>query len=258
MDGWVWSNGGKTDSGNWSAGRITCPSASLSTTKLTHTALGSSTGLCDRIPTVTSNRPRHSLHATCPTHVVTDQINIPTPGSVIFIDPAVLQMLPRIFLFVRRQGCDHTNMATPDRCHYSLLMSGGRGERGKWSSPSSHDAIGPSPSPSKPLMHNRLLAAVGSWRGTQTRGRTNGRVEPHRAASDGRHVDRRQVDTGGGAVADRRGVGVRWVARHAKSSGYFTLLGYRSFWHQSCPQHHHWNTACNSSVKNGRHRSVYV
>ena len=74
--------------------------------------------------------------------------------------------------------------------------------------PSSHDAIGP-PSPSKPLMHNRLLAAVGHRRGTQSLERTNGRVKPHRAASEGRHVDRRQVDTGGGAVADRCGVGVR-------------------------------------------------
>ena len=65
------------------------------------------------------------------------------------------------------------------------------------------------PNPSKPLMHNRLLAAVGSRRGTQSRGSTNGEVGPHRATSDGRHVDRRQVDTGGGAVADRGGVGVR-------------------------------------------------
>jgi hypothetical protein len=51
--------------------------------------------------------------------------------GVSFLDPAVLQMLPRMFLFVRRPGCDHANMATPDRCHYSLLMSGGRSERGK-------------------------------------------------------------------------------------------------------------------------------
>jgi len=71
-------------------------------------------------------------------------------------------------------------------------------------------------------MHSHLLAAVCSRRGTQTRGRTNGRVGPQRAASDRRHVDRRQVDTGGGAVADRRGVGVRWVARRGKPSGYFT------------------------------------
>ena len=75
--------------------------------------------------------------------------------------------------------------------------------------PSSHDAIDPPPRPSKPLMHNHLLAAVGHRRGTQSRGRTNGRVGSHRAASDGRHVDRRQVDTGGGAVVDRCGVDVR-------------------------------------------------
>jgi len=49
-------------------------------------------------------------------------------------------------------------------------------------------------------MHIRLLAAVGPRRGTQSCGRTNRRV---------RHVDRRQVDTGGGAVAGRCGVGVR-------------------------------------------------
>jgi len=116
----------KTDNANRGTGRKTCPSTTLSTTKLTCTVLGSKSGLCDRPPTANSSQPRQGLHATCPTHVVTDQTNIPTPGSVTLIDPAVLQMLPRMFLFVRRQGCDHTNMATPDRCHYSLLMSGGR------------------------------------------------------------------------------------------------------------------------------------
>lgn len=65
------------------------------------------------------------------------------------------------------------------------------------------------PRPLTPLLHNRLLAAVGSRRGTQSPDVPTAEWDPTERQVTGRHVDRRQMDTGGGAVADRCGVGVR-------------------------------------------------
>jgi hypothetical protein len=243
---WVWDMGGMVLTGeNRSIGRKIYPSATLSTTKVKCTALVSNSGLCDRVPTTNSSQLRHGLHATCPTHVVTDQTKIPTPGSVIFINPVALRMLPRMFLFVRKQRRDHTNVATPDRCHYSLVMSGGRWERGKWSSPSSHDAISP-PAPhapsAQPLISSRGLPARHS-----VAGRTNGRVGPHRTASD-RATCGPSADGHGWRCCcwplwRRRTVSdtACWLTLSIPAVTLDYRVSYRFFWHQGCPQHPHWS-----------------